>query len=92
MRIKAIKNTEQNVYAKLYIYIISFCTAYARARASNAASDILLMEVISQPRAFPLGMAIFFATRKTELQSKSQSRMDLSSIWRRKAPRWYLGK
>ena len=91
MRIKAIKNTEQNVYAKLYIYIISFFTALS-ARASNAASDILLMEVISQPRAFPLGMVIFFATRKTELQSKSQGRMDLSSIWRRKAPRWYLGK
>ena len=89
MRIKAIKNTEQNVYAKLYIYIISFLRL---TRASNAASDILLMEVISQPRAFPLGMAIFFATRKTELQSKSQGRMDLSSIWRRKVPRWYLGK
>ena len=40
-------------------------------RASNAASDILLMEVISQPRAFPLGMAIFFLQQ--EKQNFNQS-------------------
>ena len=51
-----------------------------RARASNAASDILLMEVISQPRAFPLGMAIFFFCNKKNRTSIKVPRPDGSVI------------